>query len=584
MNSCGKLYLDKKVMNKILVIDDTAFWRELAADAMRLKGYQVVCAADGIQALEALRVHGADLILLDVEMPNLDGFAFLRQVRLHEKWKDIAVIMLTGSMGREDVLRAKELGAAEYLIKAQFSLDALLSRVRKRLPVLPAPSASKPAAPPARRAAAPPAMGPAPMGWGAGHTREQTLRSLEQLPQLQALAGTVNMVLSLANSSTASIKDLAQIICQDAVLSARILQVANSVAYTTSNVMVNNLEEAAKRIGTAGITQIAVSAGVYDAMQSPGSASVGLLRCWQHAFAAAQILANLAPSNQSLEAGTLHLAGLCHDLDEILLRQRFAQEYAALESEAAHEGVLPAQKLPKYFGLSRSELVAHVMMVLHLPHTVAGPIQEYAEHETQTAQRDRSTMSLAARWLRLADMCAAGLLLTASSQAAVAPLSQAECRALGLSPAAWDPMALRSQIISAIGLLSRIKATDQAEFFQPLLGRQERRIWYVRHSSLSVLDPVRSALACLYQMEDHDQLPSDGSDMGGLAGIVVACPRGDGPELTYAQARSAARLAPGAAPTPLLYLTAPEFPMVQRKADDCALWPVSLSRLAALAA
>jgi CheY-like chemotaxis protein len=120
-------------MNTILVIDDSAFWRDLASDALRQKGHTVITAEDGFGGLESLQKNGADLVIVDMEMPNMEGLEFLEHVHRTPQWKDLPIIMLSGDMHIEQVVRARQLGATDYLIKTRFSLSDLLERVERRL-------------------------------------------------------------------------------------------------------------------------------------------------------------------------------------------------------------------------------------------------------------------------------------------------------------------------------------------------------------------------------------------------------------------------------------------------------------------
>ncbi len=129
----GHSALKTHLMSKILVIDDTPFWREFTGDVLRDKGHTVFTAADGLDGLAALRANGADLIVLDVEMPRLAGFSFLDQIRREEHWKSVPVIIFTGNLRKEDILRAKELGVIDYVIKSKFDIPSLVNRVQKRL-------------------------------------------------------------------------------------------------------------------------------------------------------------------------------------------------------------------------------------------------------------------------------------------------------------------------------------------------------------------------------------------------------------------------------------------------------------------
>ena len=120
-------------MSTILVVDDMAVFREPIAAALRQQGYQAVCAENGREALGAARTHRPDLILLDVAMPVMDGLKFLEAMRQDPNLSQIPVILLTAISERDSVLQAGKLGASDYLLKSQFSLADMFSRVKNRL-------------------------------------------------------------------------------------------------------------------------------------------------------------------------------------------------------------------------------------------------------------------------------------------------------------------------------------------------------------------------------------------------------------------------------------------------------------------
>jgi putative two-component system response regulator len=102
----------------ILVCDDDPGVRDLLTLTLELD-YEVTAVADGTQALERLQAlgGGVDVILLDVMMPDIDGFETLRRIRRSAVTAEIPVIMLTAKVGEEDYLRGYELGADAYLSK-----------------------------------------------------------------------------------------------------------------------------------------------------------------------------------------------------------------------------------------------------------------------------------------------------------------------------------------------------------------------------------------------------------------------------------------------------------------------------------
>jgi len=114
---------------KILVVDDDVELVGLLRFALTGAGYEVVTAFDGEQALARLADSAPDLVVLDVNLPILDGFAVLERLRRHS---EVPVMMLTVRSAEEDEVHGLDLGADDYL-KKPFSPRALLARVRSLL-------------------------------------------------------------------------------------------------------------------------------------------------------------------------------------------------------------------------------------------------------------------------------------------------------------------------------------------------------------------------------------------------------------------------------------------------------------------
>ena len=120
-------------MSTVLVVDDMAFFREPIAAALRQNGYQTICAGNGKEALGAARRKRPDLILLDVAMPEMDGLTFLKAMQGDPHLQGVPVILLTAIAERDSVVEAVTLGAKEYLLKSQFSLDEMVARIERCL-------------------------------------------------------------------------------------------------------------------------------------------------------------------------------------------------------------------------------------------------------------------------------------------------------------------------------------------------------------------------------------------------------------------------------------------------------------------
>jgi len=100
-----------------LVVDDSITMRRVTQRLLEKRGVRVLTARDGLDAIDVLRENEADIILLDVEMPRMDGYQFATHVRNDEKLKDTPIIMVTSRSGEKHRARAIEIGVNDYLSK-----------------------------------------------------------------------------------------------------------------------------------------------------------------------------------------------------------------------------------------------------------------------------------------------------------------------------------------------------------------------------------------------------------------------------------------------------------------------------------
>lgn len=120
-------------MKKILFIEDEQALQQTMGDLLKGVGYEVVGAIDGETGLAMTKTENPDLILLDLILPKLHGFDVLKQIKGNPETRDIPLIVLTNLEGVGDVEKALELGATTYLVKANYSLDEVLDKVKKAL-------------------------------------------------------------------------------------------------------------------------------------------------------------------------------------------------------------------------------------------------------------------------------------------------------------------------------------------------------------------------------------------------------------------------------------------------------------------
>ena len=115
-------------MATILVVDDQEDILQTTALVLTKGGYEVLTASNGLEAMEMAHSHRPDLILLDIEMPRMDGWETLRLLRLDESTQEMPVAMFTILFDMREKVRALKYGAQDYITKP-FSVDDLLDRV-----------------------------------------------------------------------------------------------------------------------------------------------------------------------------------------------------------------------------------------------------------------------------------------------------------------------------------------------------------------------------------------------------------------------------------------------------------------------
>jgi adenylate cyclase len=118
--------------SRILIIEDTPANIQALSAILKEQGYQISIATHGRQALEVLERIRPDLILLDIMMPEMDGFETCRRIKASTAWREIPIIFLTAKTETADIVRGFELGAVDYVAKP-FNAHELLARVNTHL-------------------------------------------------------------------------------------------------------------------------------------------------------------------------------------------------------------------------------------------------------------------------------------------------------------------------------------------------------------------------------------------------------------------------------------------------------------------
>lgn len=123
--------MDEKI--KILLVEDDRMISGMYDTKLRQEGFHVILAENGADALELAVQEKPDLVLLDIILPQIDGFAVLQELRLNQKTREIPIVMLTNLGTPEDKDKGQRYGATEYLVKANLTPTDVASTVKKFL-------------------------------------------------------------------------------------------------------------------------------------------------------------------------------------------------------------------------------------------------------------------------------------------------------------------------------------------------------------------------------------------------------------------------------------------------------------------
>ena len=118
---------------KILIVDDSESVRMIARIALREQGYEVVEAGNGVEALKQLDAERVNLVISDVNMPEMDGITLLKQIKASAKHKFMPIIMLTTEAGQDKKDEGRAAGAKAWITKP-FQPNVLIAAVSKLMP------------------------------------------------------------------------------------------------------------------------------------------------------------------------------------------------------------------------------------------------------------------------------------------------------------------------------------------------------------------------------------------------------------------------------------------------------------------
>ncbi len=118
---------------KIVLVEDDMYLRKMYELGLKKAGFEIKSAENGKQGLELINTENPDLILLDVIMPELNGFEVLKQLNESGKIKNYKIIILTNLGQEDDIKKAIDLGAKDFIIKSNFTINEVVKKIKKFL-------------------------------------------------------------------------------------------------------------------------------------------------------------------------------------------------------------------------------------------------------------------------------------------------------------------------------------------------------------------------------------------------------------------------------------------------------------------
>lgn len=119
----------------VLIVEDDVFLADIYKKKFEMEGFKVVVSENGEKALSDIKKKSPDVVLLDILLPKLDGFAVLERLKADKETSSAPVILLTNLGQKDDVEKGLEMGAVDYLIKAHFKPSEVVDKVKKVLKI-----------------------------------------------------------------------------------------------------------------------------------------------------------------------------------------------------------------------------------------------------------------------------------------------------------------------------------------------------------------------------------------------------------------------------------------------------------------
>lgn len=365
-------------MHTILLVDDQELFRTPLAEALREQGYEVREAGTAPQALELAMRRKPDLMLLDLAMPNIDGFELLRYFRGRVVFRSVPVIFLTAHARRDFLVKAASMGVKDYMLKSSFSVHDLVERIRSHL--------GDPFHDPKGRAIHhspssvfdPPPAPPRPPSFSIAE--KPGLKMVDRSAFMENISarcfpGSVSEIIALAGDPHSSLSEIEAVLRRDPILAAQVLAKANSPHFHHGS-PVGTLEEALRTLGMTQVVRIVTSGAVLRQEELTSAWGMDLRRLWSHSLAAGMVAQRLREA-ESESFG--FLLGLLHEVPALLALAYMREDWLEWKAQGERSGWSLSATLGQAFQTDFVDIARDVLAGMQLPRILANPIREHHE-------------------------------------------------------------------------------------------------------------------------------------------------------------------------------------------------------------
>lgn len=521
-------------MHSLLLVDDQELFRTPLAEALREHGYEVREAGTAPQALELAMRRKPDLMMLDLAMPNIDGFELLRYFRGRVVFRSVPVIFITAHARRDFLVKAASMGVKDYMLKSSFSVHDLVERIRSHLgdPFEDLRSRQFHHSP--SSVFDPITTSPGPPSFTIAD--KPGLKTVERHAFMETISArcfpsSVSEIIARAGDPHSSLSEIEAVLRRDPMLAAQVLAKANSPHFHHGS-PVGTLEEALRILGMTQVVRI-VSAGAVLKPEELGSAwGMDLRRLWSHSLAAGMVAQRLREAERESFG---FLMGLLHELPALLALAYLREDWLAWKAQGERNGWSLGETLGHAFQADFVEIAKDVLLGMQLPVNLADPIREH--HDFFQAESPKEPGS-EARLIEIAHQFAVVLGRSGGTLSLVSPIRSEQmrlCRSpdtLGLDLLPLDGQILQWETMS--GLVEDSPSVFPNDPLQVLYWHPEG--WFLPDPLEVLLQKVSHAhrVEVLSELESHadlkvvlaEQNSPDWEAAAKLKGLVLVLHRG----------------------------------------------------------